>query len=80
MIRVLASTILLGLAACGPKAAPAPPPEIDQRGVCCAECSDGASRDPQGRDLSLLDCGQYATTEACRTWFTEHPTFVQDCG
>jgi hypothetical protein len=63
--------LLLG---CAPKTAPP-----DPAAACCAECSAGASQDPQGRDLSLLDCGQYATTVACQDHFSAHPTFVQDC-
>ncbi len=78
-MRSLAVGLLLGLAACGPKATPAPTPGVDQRAVCCSECSEGASTDPQGRGLDLLECGGYAVTDACREWFSQHPTFVQDC-
>ncbi len=62
---------------CPPKSAPATPK--DPRSACCTQCKDGAAQDPQGRDLALLDCGQYATSQACGTYFAEHPTFVQDC-
>lgn len=71
-----ALVLLLLLTACS-STTPATAP--DRATTCCAECRDGASKDPQGRDLSLLDCAPYAVTEACRAWFVEHPTFVQDC-
>ena len=57
----------------------APTPAPDRARVCCTECRDGAGKDPQARDLSLLDCAGYAATDSCRDWFATHPTFVQDC-
>ena len=56
-----------------------PTPAPDRAPACCTECRDGANKDPQGRDLSLLDCSEYAITDSCRDWFVTHPTFVQDC-
>ena len=77
LTRIALLVLLLGGLACAPK----PPPEkaVDSLDACCTECSDGASTDPQGQDLSLLDCARYTRTDVCRVWFQEHPTFVQDC-
>ncbi len=68
---------VLFLAGCPPKAQKGASP--DPRAACCAECKEGAATDPQGRDLSLIDCAEYAKTDACRAHFATHPTFVQDC-
>ncbi len=82
--------LLLLLAGCS-KPAPEPPPEPpaeDLSGLCCAQCLDAASKDPQARDLSLVPCsdyvgqivnGQQVVDATCGGWFEREPRLVQDC-
>ena len=84
-----ASLLALGLflGACGGRqASPAKTPDLAP--ACCVECRAAASKDPQARDLDLLECGSYAgamvngqraMSETCVAWFAEHPTMVGAC-
>ncbi|MCO4769795.1 MAG: hypothetical protein KDA24_07160 [Deltaproteobacteria bacterium] len=99
MSRAAWSVVALVLVGCGPKettrvetapvTAKAPASGVDTKTTCCAECRAASSRDPQARDLELLECGSYrgqtingapALSDQCATWFAEHPTMVGGCG
>ena len=63
-------------------------PTPSPKAVCCAECTDAASKDPSARDLEMVACGDYAgrvvngapaLSDACVAWFREHPTTVGVC-
>ncbi len=60
----------------------------DLSALCCAQCLDAASKDPQARDLSLVPCsdyvgqivnGQQVVDGTCGRWFGQEPRLVQDC-
>ena len=54
---------------------------------CCKQCSDAASRDPAGNDLTVVPCTKYRGTwngnpgvdEKCAALFQEQNTLVGSC-
>ena len=86
-MRASLLALALFLGACGGRQAP-PANTPDPAAECCVECRAAVSKDPQARDLELLECssyagaminGQRALSEACVAWFAAHPTMVGAC-
>ena len=68
--------------------AAASPEEPASKTRCCSQCSEAASKDPAGRDISMNLCSGYAgyvvngqapLDEACTSWFDGNPLTVLDC-
>lgn len=62
--------------------------EVASKSKCCGQCSEAASKDPAGRDISMNSCSSYAgysvngqtpLDDLCVKWFDANPLTVMDC-